>query len=283
LLVIFLRNTLLTTLPKSNFLIFKSILTLFIMSETLFAQIKPAIDAVPDHKATYPSIPISIALQEAEDLYLWCQNDKEALIRVGLNWSLVDDLPARTAACRYVESNWKKIYRSPAEAQTEWNVKSAAAFALRTELIHHFLWAFRNNTELRAKVQLIAKSTTNAEKIQDLSDLAIIGKQNSAMLKAASVDLSLVDQAESLSAALPSLLAQCNNERKVGIGTAEKMLRNKAFYLVKEAVDEIRAAGKYAFVQNSDRYKGYTSQYYKLHKDKSKNNQSKDDNTATLS
>jgi hypothetical protein len=41
------------------------------------------------------SIPVNVYLQESENLYNWCQPDKEKLTANGLNWSLVEDMPAR--------------------------------------------------------------------------------------------------------------------------------------------------------------------------------------------
>ncbi len=42
-----------------------------------------------------------------------------------------------------------------------------------------------------------------------------------------------------------------------------KSLRDKAFTHLKEAVDEIRAAGKYVFKNDPERFKGYMSQYFR--------------------
>ena len=69
--------------------------------------------------------------------------------------------------------------------------------------------------------------------IQDLSDLSVLGKANQ------------------------PLLAAMNGERAEN--NSAKTIRDKAYTLLKKAVDEIREAGKYVFWKNPDRLKGYYS------------------------
>ena len=45
-------------------------------------------------------------LQEAENLYHWCLEDKEALTDKNIDWSMVEDLPVRCGALREAQSRW---------------------------------------------------------------------------------------------------------------------------------------------------------------------------------
>jgi hypothetical protein len=57
------------------------------------------IKTITDDQIKLPnSIPIGIYIQEAEDLYRWCQDDKEELTAKGLDWTVVEDLPIRCGA-----------------------------------------------------------------------------------------------------------------------------------------------------------------------------------------
>lgn len=240
------------------------------MSKTDFDLKLASIEAVDPAMATDPNMPVANALQEAEELYVWCQADKDALVKANLDWALVDDLPARTGACRYIQSEWAKEYQTQEDAQKEWKTQSPAAFKLRDDLVHHFLWAYRKVPDLLARTQKISEGSGNADMIQDLSDLSVLGKANTAPLAAINLDLTLLDKAETTSGQMASLLAQANGAKKEG-NNQTKLLRDKAYAHLKEAVDEIRDAGKYVFYQNEQRYKGYVSSYFKKHNAETQN------------
>ena len=132
------------------------------MSQQDYENKLAAIQAVSEADVATPNIPISVAVQEAENLYYWCQPDKDKLVAAGLNWELVDDLPARAAACRYAQSVWNKDHQSVEDAQKEWKEKSPAAFDLRDELLHHFFFAYRNAPDVYSKVNTIAEGNGKA-------------------------------------------------------------------------------------------------------------------------
>lgn len=231
------------------------------MSKEHFEQKKLLLDSIPDDLVNYPSIPVDIALQEAEDLWMWCQADKELLVKTGLDWNLVDDLPARIGSCRYLQSKWQKEYLGQKKVQKDWANKSPKAYRLRNELLHHFLFAFHNLPDLHARSQRIAKGRGHADMIQDLSDLAALGKANKEPLIAAGVDTGLLDLAE-ISASEMAVLLSKVNAKKLG-DNKMRLLRDKAFLHMKEAVDEIRRCGKYLFWKDAQRRKGYLSRYIK--------------------
>lgn len=209
--------------------------------------------------AAEPAIPVAFALQEAEDLYEWCQADKEQLTNAALDWNLVTDLPGRIGACRYIQSVWQKEFKSVEAAQKEWSEKSPAAFNLRDELLHHCFHGYRNIPDLLRKAQKIAEGAGNADMIQDLSDLSVLGKSSSEPLTRINVDMSLFDLAETTSAAMADLLAKSNGARLTD--NKLKITRDKAYTYMKEAVDEIRRTGQYVFWRNEERKKGYASRF----------------------
>jgi len=126
------------------------------MSKQQFDLKKATIEAIGEKQAVYPAIPVDVALQESEDLYVWCQPDKEPLVKAGLDWNMVTDLPVRTGACRYIQSEWQKEYKSLEQAQKEWSEKSPEAYSLRDELIHHFYHAFYKLPDLYSITQKIS-------------------------------------------------------------------------------------------------------------------------------
>jgi hypothetical protein len=90
-----------------------------------------------------PAMPVSVALQEGEDLNEWCLPDRVLLEKAGLDGRLIDDLPARLGACRYIQSVWQKDYKSREDVQKEWMAKSPVAYDMRDDMLHHFLHAYR--------------------------------------------------------------------------------------------------------------------------------------------
>ena len=174
---------------------------------------------------------------------------------------MVEDLPMRAGACRYAQSIWSRESQSKEEAQKEWKEKSSEAFGLRNELVHHFSFAFRKDPDLVRKAQTIREGGSNADMLQDLSDLSVLGKENQELLKAIGFDVKLLDKAALWANDLAVVLANANGE--AGDDVDVKDIRDKAYTHMKQAVDEIRTTGQYVFWRDEDRKKGYVSAYQK--------------------
>ena len=84
------------------------------------------------------SIPMNVYLQEAENLYNWCQDDKEKLIANGLDWALVEDMPARILMLRETQSIWMTSDSRSNAARKMWVEKAPSARELQKD-IHHSL------------------------------------------------------------------------------------------------------------------------------------------------
>lgn len=234
------------------------------MNNLSLEQVVTAIQAVVEPKT--PNIPISTMLQEAEDLHVWCQEDKAALVAAGLDWNLVDSLPFRASALRRYQSEWNKEYQMQEEAEKEWMNVSPAAYELRDELVHHCLFAFRNQPDLLAKVQQIAAGGGHADMIQDLSDLSLLGAANPEPLNTISVDLNLFITAGDMAEEMADVLARSNGQKNSA--KEGRILRDKAYTYLKGAVDEIRRCGQYVFWRTNDRKKGYISRYWYIREKK---------------
>jgi hypothetical protein len=232
------------------------------MSSTAdYNQLFPHFSAISSPEIIEPKLPVDVFVQEAVNLYHWCIDDREALTNVGLDWNLVLSLPQRAGACSKAQSLWVKERNSRKQVETDWKNQSQAAFALRDQLIHSFRFAFRKFEHLLAQLDHIAQGNSHSDMVQDLNDLAVLGKSNTKLLAAINFDPALLDRAADLSSQTGHLLGAANSERKKEIET--KLIRNKAFTYLKQAVDEIRECGKYAFQNNPDRLRGYHSDYWK--------------------
>jgi hypothetical protein len=207
------------------------------------------------------TIPVSVALQEAENLHVWCLKDKEALVRSGLDWKLVEDLPEKANALRKIQSKWSiehDLYRG---YQSKWRPVIVEAFTMRDDLVHHFYHAFYYKKKEHAKIREIEKGNRNADMIQDLIDLPEFGLKHVVELKAIGFDLSLLDKAKAKSFEIAELQAKINSAHKQSNSIHE--LRNNTYEQLQKTVKEIRRIGRYVFWKDESRLKGYVSDYLK--------------------
>lgn len=227
-----------------------------------------AIDAKP------PSLPVDVFLQEAENLFTWCQPDKKQLIHADLDWKLVEDLPTRAGALREAESRWFSQRFTREEARKQWIEQSPKAYDLRDEILHAMRYAYRNHPDLLGRVSEITEGSSHADMIQDLNNIAVLGKDHPEPLKKVHFDLSLLDKAAETADEMADLLAKSSCEDDV---SEAKKIRDRAFTHCKEAVDAIRNCGQYVFWKIEERLKGYYSNYNRrIYRRKKKNGNNND-------
>jgi len=219
------------------------------------------IQSISSENTLAPTMPIDVYVQEAENLYHWCNDDKARLVAAGLDWSFVTNLPARAGACREAQSRWIKERKTHQQAEQEWNKKSPEAFNLRDNLTHAFRYAFRSKGDLLSRIADIEQGDTNSDMVQDLNDLSVLGKANVDLLKAIGFDLSLLDTSASVSYEMGDLLGATNGEREKD--NEAMVIRDKAYTLLKMAIDEIRECGKYVFWRTPEMLDGYSSDFWK--------------------
>lgn len=219
----------------------------------------PEIQAVPtDDLLGAISIPVDHYVHEAKLLYESCQRDKTELVKAGLDWKIVAELPVLSNALSQAESFWMNKYYTEQEVAALWKEKSPRIFELRSEMIHYFRFAFRNNAKTLSLVNRIAGSLSYVSMLQDLNDLAVLGKNNMDALKAVKFNMALLDEAAAIVYELRPLLAKHLVESKV---IEEKLIRDQALVLVKRIVDEICAFGQFLFWKKPMQKKNYASPY----------------------
>ncbi|WP_299248206.1 hypothetical protein [uncultured Aquimarina sp.] len=218
------------------------------------------LEALTPETVKTPDIPTDVYYQEAEDQYVWIQQDQELLVAKGLDWdTYVIDLPIRTGAARHAQSIWMSERYTQEEAAKEWREVAPEAYELRNDLLADFRFAYRKRQDLLSRVRAIADGTGDADMIQDLSDISVLGKANPQELTAINFDLTQLDTVAVRANELADLRAKANGAR---LDNAKaKIMRDRAFTHLKEAMDEIRATGKYVFRKDAERYRGYISRY----------------------
>ncbi len=217
------------------------------------------IRTIPDEEVKSPYIPVDIFIQEGEAAYYWANKDRVELSRAGLDEEIIDDVPKRAGACREAQSRWNRMFNQQKDAEMEWKLKSPVAYDLRNNLLHDFRFAYRKDSYLSSRVSAIGEDAGHSDMIQDLNDLSVLGKANPEPLKAIGFDMSLLDEAARISDEMANLLTKVNGERKSS--NTARIIRDKAYMHLKEAVDEIREYGKYVFWRDEERLQKYSSEY----------------------
>ena len=226
------------------------------------------IKAITDDQIKVPHhIPVGIYIQEAENLYNWCQDDKEELTAKGLDWKVVEYLPVRCGALSEAELKWHQAQFLRRKSEKIWVQASPKGYDLRHLLAHHFRYAFRDDSSLILRVNEISKRITRKGMIKGLRDLSVLGKANRDLLTKIGFDLTLLDLATTKADELDAkyAAASCDSEDYLEV----KKIRNQAFTHLKEAVDLIYDYGKYVFWRNPYRLKGYRSEHARRYKKRS--------------
>lgn len=228
------------------------------MSMEELNNVKAELYAINEKDIRNPSIPVDVAIQETKDLYVWCQKDKPKLIDINIPEELIESLEIRARVLRVTESMWLAERFNKEESLTLWKEQSIPAYELRNKIIHCFNYAYRDNPLVQRRIKIIGTGKGPADMIQDLSDMATLGRDFYEELQTIKFDMSLLDKAEELAESLSNVLA----EARAREGKSEmKELRDRAYTYLKMAVDKIRSAGQYLFYQDHDRLVGYRSQY----------------------
>jgi len=204
-----------------------------------------------------PTEPIDGFAAKAETLAIEAAKDKEELVLAGLDYTLVEDLPSLAGNLRYCEAQWMSEFRAQQEAQKEWQIQSPEAYDLRSEMLHHFTYAYRNHSDIIKKVRRIREGGGHADMIQDLLELSVLAEKYPQPLAEINYDVNLNSKSINTSQAMANLLAKVNGSSSEI--SENKLIRDKAFTLLYERMMKIRECGRYVFWKNEDRKKCYLS------------------------
>jgi len=227
-----------------------------------FEKHRDQIENIPAYSIKKPYMPIPVYLQEADNLASRAKDDMEALQAIGLAPYKITELRELANACRYVQSEWIKEDGMRSEAACNWKEMKFQAVELNKKLVSSFRFAFREHEDLKGLLNGLSTTLSNTRLIQQLSDLSTIGMDHTGILSPI-LDLSLLEKADSLSDELATALAIVNGERRSGNKT--RLIRDKAYSLLKKTVDEVRNCGKFAFRNNAEHLAGYKSFWVSKH------------------
>ena len=216
----------------------------------------------------YYDVPPEIAVQEAYDLYHWCKHDEALFLEdENRNYYLSELLP-RADCLREAQSRWQDEKKFRTDFVKSASVRIEEGFKLKRQLEHEFRYLLKEDPVAILKVRKWSRQNSRADLVQSLMNYAVMGKDAKGLKENREFDYSLLNKAEKMADELGKLigklLANYGDSRDDAI-----MLRNKASWHLKEAVDVIRRYGRWKFYNDHEKYQGYISAWLREHKNKS--------------
>ena len=230
------------------------------MTDAHLEPLTPLLSAIPAADVRAPNLPVAVALQEAHDLLALVGQEKlrTRLTAVGLKPDLIEALGPALAAARQAQSQWAVIRdRTKTEAQRE---REERGRELRTQLLAACRWNLRYDPVASATLHAINEGEGLPDLIQDLLDIAhLIDSRPAAFELDTTFDAAL--QAETARLLAGEIEAGLSGERLRDDQEQARDLRDRAYTHLDEIVDEIRAAGRYAYRNDPDLRLRFGSHY----------------------
>lgn len=229
------------------------------MNHNDFQTVLPALKALDSDRVVSPTMPVPFFLQEAENLSTWMRGDIAALKEAGLEDEVLDGFQARIGALREAQSEWVSRRHTKEEAQVAYDAQSVGAFKMLNDALVHMRFAYRRRPDVLCRLPLPSDRRTDEERFQLMNDLAVVGRENIEPLEACGFDVSRLAQMAQLSDMMANLCSCSAEERRKGRGA--KLMRDRAFTWLKEAMDEVRETARFVFREDPERLDGYRSEY----------------------
>jgi hypothetical protein len=217
------------------------------------------INAVTGEAIVYCDMPYQVYINEAEALHTRASLDIALLDKYNLTPDHLNRLLVCTGALRTAQSNWEAKRSAKKKARDAWDAEAPELFRFRDEMADHMEFALRDNPRALEIVKKIKEGTSRSDAIQDLADLAVLGRENTPALTAINYELNLLDKATEMSDYYGALLGDING--RMYFEDDVKLVRDKSYTLTKEIVDKIRSYGKFIFRNNPEKQKAYASKY----------------------
>ena len=230
------------------------------MTEATTKTIEEIILKITEDKITSPTIPVDITIGEAGQLHQYAIEDKEQLLAKGLSQEKIQQLIPRAKFLQTKQSAWTAVYQSALTNTQQWEDKIDEGRLLQRELKYDFQFAYRNDSDILKKLSNIMDGNGNMDLIQDLSDYPAFAKQYPEPLKAIHFDTTKTERAKQISLDLVDLMNKVDGVKN-SKNRPEKIMRDRAYTYLKQLVDEIRDYGKYAFWNDEEKQKRYSSEY----------------------
>jgi hypothetical protein len=208
-------------------------------------------DARADIEAVKPDEIVGIGmshriyLQESIKVTGFYKQYKAELEAGGMDFKKVEQMILYHGAARQLYSDGFTLAGVSGAKRKVWEKAYSEAEELTDDVKAGMQYAFRGDQTLLDKIVEIGEGNSIADFIQDCNDFATIGRNNSELLQAIGYDMKQVERLAELAVILGEQYADANVERSES--PEQTLLRDKAFTLFKNAIDELNAQARYIF------------------------------------
>lgn len=201
-----------------------------------------------------PDVGVKTLLDQARDLRKVAAKDVAALTKgTDLEAGGVDALAVRADLLERAEDDWDDLRTRRAEASLV--EARAAAEALKRPATRALRYFLRADAEVEARLDEIAQGSGDADLVDDLRRLAnLVDAAGDALAKAKDLPNDAATQLRAAAEALGDASSGAAASTEAGDALA---LRNRAFWWLRESMDEVRAAGRYVFADDARRLSKY--------------------------
>jgi len=218
----------------------------------------PEAEALKKEQIQSPYMTMKEFFEDTESLAVKALAHKEKLLEAGLRESILADMEVLNNATIHAESQWAQERHDQEAAVEEWKKKSPAAYKFRDYLLSAARYAFRKDDNKLKTVAYIAEGRTNADMIQDLSDLSVMGSQNPEAFAKIGVEASEFEKASAMSEEMLNLRAKANGTSEIN---EERVIRDRFYTLTKELADEVRDCARFVFHDDPDTLDDFNTRY----------------------
>ncbi|MCT4602996.1 MAG: hypothetical protein N4A59_08875 [Marinifilum sp.] len=217
------------------------------------------IKAVPEEKIVYCDMPYKVFIDEAEALHTRASIDLPLLSPYNLTIDKLNRLLSLIGAMRTAQSNWESQKTDKQKAIETWEKEAPGMIEFRDDVIAHMEFAYRSRPDLLERLDEIKEGTSRADAVQDLASLSVLGNENPESLGDINFDMQWLQKSVDMADHMGSLLGDING--RMYFEDDRKLIRDKAYTLCKEVVDDVRSYGKFVFRKDVEKRKAYSSKY----------------------
>ncbi|HEX2955490.1 MAG TPA: hypothetical protein VHO70_01590 [Chitinispirillaceae bacterium] len=224
------------------------------------ADIAAAAATIPEKLVIEPTIPVGIFIQEALNIHLFMQDDRDLLVSKGMNWGIVDELPDRIKYLQTCETLWWKARFSPSPVAKEFLKIKELAIATASELIRDLEYLGSDDENLTKAIKNIKKGIGDEDLFNDLKSLSILCENHRDSLTKTGSNPQLIKALDDCCEKFPL----CYAPYKVDVTDVMALYdRNCAYTFTLVAVEEIRRCARHVFWNDKKHLKGYLSDYFR--------------------
>jgi hypothetical protein len=192
-------------------------------------------------------MPVDVYVQEAEALRKAAELHRDPLQKAGLDPKWIGEIAARVLALAGAQSAVNVVRERTGAAKVKTMVGESEA--LRTKVVGAGRYVLRKDAAAQATLDRIQEGDGIADLCQDMRDVALFARTYGDALSRAGVTPEAAEKAEALASALAAEAASAKVDASLDRAVD---VRNRAFTYADEAIDEVRAAGRFAFAGDAD-------------------------------